>query len=83
MTLNVKDPEAYRLAHRLAERTGETLTRAVIVAVRERLDRLERDDGAVAERLMEIGRDVASRLPEEVRGRTHGSLLYGDDGLPR
>jgi hypothetical protein len=35
-TLNVKDPEAHRLAQAIAEETGETLTRAVTEALRER-----------------------------------------------
>ena len=34
MTLNIKDPEAHELARKLAERTGETMTRAVTEALR-------------------------------------------------
>ena len=40
MALSVKDPEADRLAREVVARTGETLTTAVIVALRERLARL-------------------------------------------
>ncbi len=39
MALSIKDPEADRLARELAARTGETLTEAVVVALRERLAR--------------------------------------------
>lgn len=39
MTLNIKDPEAHKLARKLADRTGETMTRAVTEALRERLAR--------------------------------------------
>ena len=39
MALSIKDPEADRLARELAERTGESLTQAVVVALRERLAR--------------------------------------------
>ena len=39
MALSIKHPEADRLARELAERTGETLTEAVVVALRERLAR--------------------------------------------
>jgi antitoxin VapB len=39
MALSIKDPEADRLARELAARTGETLTEAVMVALRERLAR--------------------------------------------
>lgn len=39
MALNIKDPEADRLARALAAQTGETITEAVIKALRERLKR--------------------------------------------
>ena len=40
MALSVKDPEADRLAREVAARTGETLTTAIVIALRERLARL-------------------------------------------
>jgi antitoxin VapB len=40
MTLYIKDPEAHELARKIAEQTGETMTRAVTEALRERLARL-------------------------------------------
>jgi antitoxin VapB len=39
VALNIRNPEAEALADRLVELTGETKTRAVTVALRERLDR--------------------------------------------
>lgn len=39
MALSLKDPEADRLAREVAARTGETLTTAVVVALKERLAR--------------------------------------------
>jgi antitoxin VapB len=46
MVLSIKDPKADQLARKLAQRTGETLTQAVIIitALRERLAREQ--DGA-------------------------------------
>ena len=83
MSLNIKNPETYQLAHRLAELTGETVTRAVTISVRERLERLQRSDElTVADRLLEIGRDTAARLPPGLRGVDHGELLYDESGLP-
>jgi hypothetical protein len=32
--------------------------------------------------MLEIGRDCAARLPEEVRSIDHGKLLYDENGLP-
>jgi len=37
MSLNIKNEEAHRLARELANRNGETVTMAVIIALRERL----------------------------------------------
>ena len=42
MSLNIKDPEAHKLAQQLATETGETMTSAVIQAIRERLAELHR-----------------------------------------
>jgi len=76
--------EAYRLAQELAKRTGESLTAAVTIAVRERLDRVRPEQGAsLAERLVEIGQDCAKRLKEPFRSADHDKLSYDDRGLPR
>ncbi|MDQ3689493.1 MAG: type II toxin-antitoxin system VapB family antitoxin [Chloroflexota bacterium] len=84
MGMNIKNPEAHRLAQQLAALTGETLTRAVTESVRERLARLQSQErGNLADRLLAIGEDCARRLPEPHRSADHADLLYGDDGLPR
>ena len=41
MALSIKTEEADRLARRLANLTGETMTEAVTIALRERLERQE------------------------------------------
>ena len=84
MSMNIKNPEAFRLAHRVADLTGDTVTGAVTESLRERLDRLERgsEGSALVERMLEIGRDCAARLPESVLRVDHGDLLYDADGLP-
>lgn len=83
MSLNIKNAEAHELAHELAELTGESMTTAVTVAVRERRDRILADrSGGLAERMLEIGRVCAERLPESVRAIDHGELLYDEHGLP-
>ena len=42
MTLSIKNPEADRLARQLAETTGESLTEAVTLALRDRLAAVRR-----------------------------------------
>ena len=84
MSLNIKSEETHRLAQELAEITGESLTAAVTVAVRERLDRVRRQRGvSLADRLLAIGKDCAAHLKEPYRSVDHGKLLYDERGLPR
>ncbi|MEQ1888985.1 MAG: type II toxin-antitoxin system VapB family antitoxin [Alphaproteobacteria bacterium] len=83
MSLNIKDPEAHRLAQAVAKATGETMTRAVTVALRERLERLQESKNKVsAEALLAIGRSCAELLTE--RPADHGEgWLYDEHGLPK
>jgi antitoxin VapB len=84
MGLNIKNEETDRLVHELARVTGESLTTAVTVAVRERLDRLQQDKkGTLSDRLLQIGKDCAAHLREPFRTIEHGDLLYDEKGLPK
>jgi antitoxin VapB len=83
MALNIKDPETDHLVRRLASLTGESLTEAVHVAVRDRLEREERRRGrASIEQLLAIARCYASRPVKD--DRTPDEILgYDERGLPR
>ncbi len=60
--LNMKHPEACRLARRLADLTGETLTETVKGSLRERLSREQRrPDPTIREKLTEIAGRRARR----------------------
>jgi antitoxin VapB len=83
MAFNIKSKETHRLAQELAELTGESMTAAVTAALRERLERVRRARGGLADRLIAIGKDCAPRLKEPFRSADHGELLYDEDGLPR
>ena len=82
MALNIKDEGADRLARELAAETGESITTAVTVAVRERLERLR---GAVPRerRGQELTRIAARSARRRVMdGRSAEEILgYGPDGL--
>ncbi len=83
MSLNIKDPETHRLVRELAERTGESMTAAVREAVRERLGRVtSQGEDCLADRLLRIGGDCATRFREPFRSAEHGDLLYDERGLP-
>lgn len=84
MSLNIKREETYRLAQELAHLTGESVTAAVTAAVRERLDRVRRQQGeSLADHLLAIGEDCAAHLNEPSRSIDHADLLYDERGLPR
>jgi antitoxin VapB len=83
VALSIKDPEADRLARELAARTGETLTEAVVVALRERLARQTGRDRAVGlrEELAAIRHRCAS-LPVLDQRSSEEILGYDERGLP-
>jgi antitoxin VapB len=82
--LSIKAPEADRLARQLAAATGETMTDAVIVALRERLVREERkvqDKRQIIDDLMAIAHHCAS-LPV-LDDRTEDEIMgWDENGLP-
>ena len=85
MSLNIKNEETCRLAAKLARLTGETKTGAITVAVRERLDREQRQRraDALAQELHDIGQRCARFLKPGPSAVEHGDLLYDERGLPK
>jgi len=83
MPLSTKHDEADRLARDLARLTGESLTEAVLNALRERLlrQRARGRKGRLRDDLLDIGRRCAA-LPVK-DGRPAGEILgYDERGLP-
>ena len=72
MALNVKDEEAVRLAGRVAAMTGESKTRAIRVALEERLERL-REQETPEERMARLTRwleeEVWPTLSDEYKNK--------------
>lgn len=86
--LNIKNDETYALARELADEAGESLTEAVTIAVRERLERLKlRDSGDVEARLAAIraiAADAAARWGPYDPDEDPTAFLYDEQtGLPR
>jgi antitoxin VapB len=84
MALSIKHPEADRLARELAEKTGETITTAVVDALKERLSRYHQSRPrtiGLADEIIAISDHCASlpvldnRTPEEI-------LRDNEKGLP-
>jgi len=82
MAFSIKNEDADQLARRLAATTGESLTDAVLIALRERLQREEskRQIGA-ADRLRRLAAEVAT-LPVVDDRPLEQILGYDDGGLP-
>jgi len=81
-SLNIKDPEAHRLAAAIAQETGETMTRVVTNALRERFDRLANRHGkASAEELSANARRAAAHVKRPYLD--HADFLYDENGLPK
>jgi antitoxin VapB len=84
MGFNIKNPEAHLMAEELSKLTGESMTTAVTIALRERLNRVRQQKSlGLADRLLAIGKDCAVRLKEPFRSADHGEILYDERGLPR
>lgn len=68
----------------MARLTGESMSVAVNVAIRERLERVRgKSSKSMADRLMEIGKDCASHLKEPYKSMDVDELLYDENGLPK
>ena len=84
MPLNIKNVVAHALAKKIADLTGESMTKVVTQALKEKLAQVEkaRDRLGLAEELNRIALHCASlprrddRSPDEIIG-------YDEHGLPR
>lgn len=88
MALNIRNPEANRLAAEVAALAGESKTDAVILALQERLQRLRRQrlarptaQAILASRLDQIARRCAARPMRDQR-TAEQILGYDAHGLP-
>ena len=85
MALSIKNPEADYLARQLAELTNKSLTEAIIIALREKLQRCKSEMRSrpkpLRDELLDIGQRCSrlpvldDRTPEEILG-------YNENGLP-
>jgi len=85
MTLSLKNLETEQLVRKLADMTEESLTTAVTVAVRERIERLEKSDKKKGrlEWLINLSKQTAPLLKSLPPSTEIGDLLYDKEtGLP-
>ena len=84
MALSIKNSEAERLARQVAKEAGESLTQAIEISLRERLQRLkQRHRGRImAEKLEDILRRVDGLSTLDARSEDE-ILGYDEQGVPR
>ena len=85
MSLNIKNEETCELARELATLTGESMTSAITVALRERLER-ERHERSAETRIRRL-RAIRKRCARLLKAGgpsaiEHEDLLYDENGLP-
>jgi antitoxin VapB len=83
--LNIKNPETYQLAKKLAILTGDNMTIAITDAVREKIARLEKPSAPQTnlESLLSIGKKCAEHMQMPIHSTEHDRLLYNEHGLPQ
>jgi antitoxin VapB len=85
MAILIKDQEADQLIRTLAERTGESITDAVKMAVRERLQRVPLNEDEIAARKRKLTELYAyfDSLPTKDDYLTNEEIIgYDENGLP-
>jgi antitoxin VapB len=82
--LNIKSDDAYRLASKLSELTGESLTSAVTTALKERLERVQggEDIEMRLARIREITADMRARMDKPLPTSNHDWMYDDETGLP-
>jgi antitoxin VapB len=84
VALSLKNPETERLAKELARKTGESVTRAVTIALKERLERQKPNPKeGLAAWLDELTKRTAPLLKDLPSSDKVGDLLFDKEtGLP-
>lgn len=82
MSLSIKDPEAHRLAQAISHATGESMTRVVTEALRDRLTKIEhRKSRASVDELLAIADRAATLVKHPYVD--HADFLYDENGIPK
>ena len=84
MTLNIKNEETHQFVKEPKQLTGKTMTGAITLALREKLDRERRERSVEAriQKLRAIRKRCRSLLKDGPSAVEHGDFLYDENGLP-
>jgi hypothetical protein len=79
MGINIKNAETERLIRELAEKTGKGQTEAVTIAVRQALERFEKEDRAA--RIYKAMTEIAEKTAPLLKDFDMDDAMYGPNGL--
>ena len=84
MPISIRNVKVEALARDIAGRTGETMTKAIVIALEERLAKLRspRETHAAARQLLSVARRINRRRTRDAR-TPEAILGYDEHGLPR
>jgi antitoxin VapB len=84
MPISIRNVKVEALARDIAGRTGETMTKAIVVALEERLARLRssRETHTAARQLLAAAKRINRRRTRDAR-TPEAILGYDEHGLPR
>ena len=85
MALNIKNEETCQLARELAELTDDTMTGAITIALRERVEQIKREhkENDLTKELLAIGERCAKKLGPGPSSAELVDELYGEFGEPK
>jgi hypothetical protein len=79
MGINIKNAETERLIRELADKTGKGQTEAVTIAVRQALERFEKEDRAA--RIYKAMTEIAEKTAPLLKDFDMDDAMYGPNGL--
>jgi antitoxin VapB len=84
MALSIRNSETEKLARELADESGENITQAITLALKERLERFRGRSTAsnLAEEIMKISKRC-SAIPDRDQRTTDEILGYDQTGVPQ
>lgn len=84
MSMNIKNERAHKMATQISHLTGDSLTQVVITALEMRLQTLQKTRfKPKAKRILEFAARFTPGVDPNLKSTDHGSILYGEDGLPQ
>ncbi len=85
MSLNIKNSETHALAAELARRLDTSLTEAVTIALREKLEATSREADVArrTEKMLRMAQEISAMMTPEQRAFDIDKELYDEMGLPR